>query len=185
MESGQHQPSPVAVFEMTCPALSHSQALRVIGQRLHGAGDHSFKLTRENDDYAVQIDPDSLAVNRSIGKIDSVSVSRHSNGDYARAGLLVFKFTPAEILSYDEEAKLRRKRPGALPDFGDLSVVLRVLGDYLDRNSAANFVILRSKHTFKVCVGGQQPLFSLQNLYDLGMIMHLRSSNPHSPKSTL
>jgi hypothetical protein len=51
-----------------------------------------------------------------------------------------------------------------------------VLGDYLDRHSGADFGILWSQHSVEVRYAGQARIFTVQNLYDLGMIMYLKSS---------
>ena len=45
---------------MARDAFSHSQSLRVIGQRLHGAGIHAFELDKKGDEYIVRIDAGSV-----------------------------------------------------------------------------------------------------------------------------
>jgi hypothetical protein len=41
---------------MTREALTHSQSLRVIGQRLRGIHVHAFELSKKGDEYVVRID---------------------------------------------------------------------------------------------------------------------------------
>jgi len=162
---------------MAIEALSHSQSLRVIGQRLHGTGINAFELNKKGDEYIVRIDPNSVVGKLSTGKIVPDGISQNNFGDYAGAVPLSFKFTRAEILWYDDAERLKRIKPSALPDIGHLSVVLRVLGDYLDRDAADDFAILWSKYSVKVCYGDKEQIFTGQNLYDLGILMYLRSSN--------
>jgi len=169
---------------MALEGLSHSQSLRVIGQRLHGTGINAFELNKKGDEYIVRIDPSSVVGKLSTGKIVPDGISQNIFGDYARAVPLSLKFTTAEILWYDDEERLRRIKPSALPDIGHLSVVLRVLGDYLDRNAADDFAILWSKYSVKVWYGDKEQIFTAQSLYDLGIVMYLRSSN-HVPAKRL
>jgi len=169
---------------MACEALSHSQSLRVIGQRLHGTGINAFELNKKGDEYIVRIDPNAVVGKLSTGTIVPDSISQNIFGDYARAVPLSLKFTTAKIPWYDGEERLRRIKPNALPDIGHLSVVLRVLGDYLDRDAADDFAILWSKYSVKVCYGDKEQIFTAQNLYDLGIMMYLRRSN-HAPAKGL
>jgi hypothetical protein len=163
-------------------ALSHSQSLRVIGQRLHSTGINAFELNKKGDEYVVRIDANSVVRRLPTVKIAPDVISRNIVGDYPSAAPPYFKFTTAELVWYDKKEKLRRIKASALPDIDNLSVVLRVLGDYLDRNSADDFAILWSKYSVKVCHGGKEQIFTAQNLYDLGILMYLRHSNHVSGK---
>jgi hypothetical protein len=165
---------------MARKALSHSKSLRVIGQRLYETGVSAFELSKKGDEYNVRIDPSSVVGKLSTGKIVRDSIRQNIFGDYARAVPLSFKFTRAEILWSDDAERLKRIKPSALPDIGHLSVVLRVLGDYLDRNAADDFAILWSTYSVKVCHGDKEQTLTAQDLYDLGIVMYLRSSN-HTP----
>lgn len=163
---------------MAREALTHSQSLRVIGQRLHGLHVHAFELSKKGDEYVVRLAPSPAAGKAATAKIASDGVSRNHFDDHPGEVPLSFTFTPAELLCYDEAEGLTRIKPRALPKIGHLSVALRVLGGYLDRRAADQFTICWSTDSVKVCYGDEkQILFSAQNLYDLGIVMCLRSSN--------
>lgn len=168
---------------MVHTSLSHSQSLRVIGQRLQGSGVTAFEVTREAGEYLVNIHPDSFVDKRSRRKIPGLATSGTITGDYARAASLSIKFTAGEILTDNAAAKSKRVKPHALPDIAHLSVILRVLGDYLDRNAVENFAVLWSGHSAKVRWRGYEQSFTPQNLYDLGILMHLRSTRYAAAKS--
>jgi len=64
-----------------------------------------------------------------------------------------------------------------MPDARNLSLVLRVVGDYLDRKGIGDFAILWSTDSVKVSYGKKVESFTIQDLYDLGVRMYLRRSN--------
>ncbi len=167
---------------MAREVLSRSQSLRVIGQRLQGVGIHAFELSKKGDEYIVRIDADSVVGRLPAGDLTSDGISRNIVGDYPGAAPPDLKFTAAELVRYDKEERLSRIKPSALPDIDHLSVVLRVLGDYLDRNSADDFAISLSKYSTKICYDGKEQIFTAQNLYDLGILMYLRHSKNASGK---
>jgi hypothetical protein len=156
--------------------LTYSQALRVVGQRLVGISFLAFELSKRRDEYVARLDPCAAARTASIGKIASGGSGPNIFGDRPGEVPLSFRFTPAELRCYNDAQGLRRTKPGALPNINHLSVALRVLGGYLDRNTAADFSIFWSKGSVKVCYVDKQQLFTAQNLYDLGIVMYLRRS---------
>lgn len=149
-------PLPSSSTSMVQSTLSHSQALRVVGQRLH-ADVTAFEISKNDENYVVHVraEPDVAANSAS----------------------LVVRFTPVDIFMDDAVRKLRRVRPSGLSDLTHLSDGLRVLGDYLDRNDAVNFTILWSGYSAKVSSAGKEQCFTPQNLYDLGILMQLKSSS--------
>ena len=157
--------------------LSHSQCLRVIGQRLHATAINAFELNKNGDEYTVQIDPNSVVEKLPGGKIVAHGLRQNALNGRAGAVPISFKFTTAEIVWHDDQQKLRRIKPSALPDIGHLSVALRVLGDYLDRNAAGDFTIVWSNYSVKVCHGDKEQVFTAQNFFDLGAAMSLRTSH--------
>ena len=164
---------------MARETLSYSQSLRVIGQRLHGAGINSFELNKSGDEYIVRLDPGAFVRNVSREKRLSKCISEKILSDSLRAVPITFKFTISELLYSDDEEGLRRRKTG-MPDINNLSLVLRVLGDYLDRKAAGDFAISWSMDSVKVCYGQQEQRFTAHNLYDFGIVMYLKRSN-HGP----
>ena len=64
-----------------------------------------------------------------------------------------------------------------MPDTKNLSLGLRVLGDYLDGKEARDFAVSWSTHLVTVSYDHKQESFTLENLYDCGVNMYLRRSN--------
>jgi hypothetical protein len=149
---------------------------------LHGAVVNGFELEKKGDEYIVQMDSNSVVGKLSTGKIAPDGLGHNIPGNCARAVPLSFRFTTAETLRYDDEQRPKRTKPSALPDIRHLSVLLRVLGDYLDRKAADDFTISWSKYSVTVCYGDNEQIFTAQNLYDLGIVMYLKSSNDISVK---
>jgi len=58
-----------------------------------------------------------------------------------------------------------------LSDRRDLSFVLRVLGDYLDRKIPGQFTISWSKNSIMISYDQIQESFTPENLYDFGIHM--------------
>ena len=75
-----------------------------------------------------------------------------------------------------------RKGSNTAPAAGNLSMPLRVVGDYLDRQKARTFSISWSIYSvtarYETIDGDQnEESFTLQNLYDRGVQMYFRRSN--------
>ncbi len=85
-------------------------------------------------------------------------------------------FSDVEIFIADTERQSKR-RPNSPKDVRDLSFVLRVLGNYLDRQSAREFTISWSMDAIKVRYDQKEESFTFQNLYDLGIHMYLKRSS--------
>ena len=164
---------------MARETLSYSQSLRVIGQRLHGAGINSFELNKSRDEYIVRLDPGSFVPKVSRETRLSKCISEKILSDSLRAVPTTLKFTISEILCSDDEEGLRRRKTG-MPDINNLSLVLRVLGDYLDRKAAGDFAISGSMDSVNVRYDQQEQRFTAHNLYDLAIVMYLKRSN-YSP----
>ena len=154
---------------MAREAISHSQALRVIGQRLHNAGGTAFELNKSDDHYLARISFDAL-----VAPHGSRAIPHKSLGNCAGEMPVALKFTPVEILWSDDAQRQGRVRPGALADMTHLSVVLRVLGAYLDRKAAEEFTIAWSNDSVRVSFGNSTQNFSRHNIYDLAMVMYLQ-----------
>lgn len=162
-------------------SLSHSQALRVIGQRLANLGINVFELKKTGDLYAVHVDPSSDA-----GQLPNGRIATHHIGQTIHPGCrtefpVILEFTPAELRWGDDQNRLQRIRPAAFPVVGNLSLMLRVLGDFIDRKAPDEFTISWSRHSVKVRDGNVEHSFSAHNIYDLGIVMYLKRSG-HRPE---
>ena len=78
--------------------------------------------------------------------------------------------------------QFKRRDPNAMPDARNLSLTLRVLGDYLDRRVAGDFAISWSTNSVRASYGQKVESFTLENLYDLGVRMYLKRSSRISVK---
>jgi len=164
---------------MARETLSYSQSLRVIGQRLHGAGINSFELNKRGDEYILRVDLGAFVRKISREKRSSKCISEKILSDFPRAVPISLNFTTSELFWLDDDEGLRRVKTG-MPDIHNLSLVLRVLGDYLDRKAAGDFAISWSMDSVKVRHGQQEQRFTAHNIYDFGIVMYLKRSN-HGP----
>jgi len=163
---------------MTAEALSNAQSLRVIGQQLAGLGINSFQLDKRGDEYIVRRDRSESTGNaRKKTFLKSVFKNTPRAPDSARQIPIPLCFSTSQIIWSDTENQLRRGQPTAMPDVHDLSTLLRVLGDYLDRKAADDFTILCDMVLLTVSYGQKNESFRIDNLYDLGVRMYLRRSN--------
>jgi hypothetical protein len=159
---------------MTVEPLSNSQSLRVIGQQLAGLGINAFELDKRGDEYFVRMDRGESA-GKSPEKTfpKSIFEKTPSAPDTAREIL----FSTSQIIWSDTENRLRRGQTNAMPDANDLSTLLRVLGDYLDRKAASDFAISCDMGVVTVSYDQRKESFRIENLYDLGVHMYLRRTN--------
>jgi hypothetical protein len=153
--------------------LSNAQSLRVIGQNLNALSLESFELAKLGENYVVhtadfgrQQQPQGLLA-RITGKFIG---RREPETRYP------LSFTSSEILLIDIQRSLQRTS-GSVVDRRDLSFVLRVLGDYLDRKSARQFTIHWSRDSVKLTYDEREEIFSSENLYDYGIRMYLRRAH--------
>ena len=89
----------------------------------------------------------------------------------------LYSLTDRAILWLDVEKRLKRSEPNAMPDTRNLSLTLRVVGDYLDRKAVGDFAVLWSTDSVKVSYGKKVESFTREELYDLGVRMYLRRSS--------
>ena len=158
---------------------SYSQSLRVIGQALETLRINAFALEKKGDKYIVRDwEPSFLksVADKVWGTRDSdqVSFPTQKSGD-----LLIYTNSDAERL--ETQGRSRRGSKGN-PDTYMISSGLRLVGDYLDKNRAVTFDIWWSIESvrvrFEAAAGGpKETSFTVQDLQDLAMGMHLRRSN--------
>jgi hypothetical protein len=165
---------PKVIFKMGEPLL-HARALRVIGQDLDELGVDCFQLAKSGDDYIVwpeRTESTRRSVEKGFFSKIIQKILGETNSDRELPNRLYF--TPTEIVSADAQRRLKRKISDSPSDRRDLSFVLRVLGNYLDRQRAADFAIRWSKYSAMVSYGQNEEYFTVQNLYDLGISMYLK-----------
>jgi hypothetical protein len=163
---------------MAAITLSHSQALRVIGQNLVSINCGSFDLITAGDDYVVTPHASEAKVTVPSKKafLDQLLGNRFRRGKADRRASTRLFFSRSEISIANLEGQAKR-RIGSPTDVRDLSFVLRVLGDYLDKKSASEFSILWSPHLIMVQHNEKEELFTRENVYDFGIRMYLKRSN--------
>ncbi len=145
---------------MNSEPLSNAQSLRVIGQHLHSIGVGTFKLERRGDHYVV------------------VTNNRESTG--------CLDFTGTDICSANNQARLRRSKPGSGVWTHNLSSRMRVLGNYFDRKGVKEFALSWFPDFVEFQSNHEKQRFSVhQNLYDLGVCMFMNRSAPTSAASSV
>ncbi len=159
-------------------SLSHAQSLRVVGQDLDALGVDFFELAKWDDDYIVW--PGHAEFTRKLsakrGFLSKITQKILGHEYSAREIPNRLYFTPADIIWADTQRRLKRKISGSPSDLRDLSFVLRVLGDYLDRQKAGQFTISWSQDSIMISYDQKQESFTAENLYDFGIGMYLRRS---------
>jgi len=163
---------------MAAVTLSYAQALRVIGQNLIPLGIDSFELAKWGDDYIVW-EHGGFARDLSAKQTFFEKITRKIVGhaDSEREILNRIYFSNVEIFNSDMEQQSKRRSSDSPSDLRDLSFVLRVLGDYLDRKAAREFTISWSMDSIRVRYDRKEESFTLQNLYDFGINMYLKRSS--------
>lgn len=155
---------------------SFAQSLRVIGQDLEGLGVKAFELGKVADDYVVDMDchgPERKLRDKSL--LTRITKKIHGVNDPPVPNPL--RFTTEQIVWADIERGSHRGQSGGVPDAGKLSLVLRVLGNFLDEREASEFTICWSSDGARVSYDRKVESFTNDNLYDLGVRMYLRRSN--------
>ncbi|MGE5304709.1 MAG: hypothetical protein ACM3TN_15475 [Alphaproteobacteria bacterium] len=164
---------------MTPAILSYSQSLRVIGQALEVLRIDTFTLEKTGEKYIVgDWEPSFL---RSIA--EKVWGARDSDEILLSPGKLS---EPLIYTSSDtnrlEALGLSKRRSVSGETSHNLSLSLRVVGDYLDRHRAVAFDISWAKHSVTVkyrtlADRHEETNFTVQDLVDLGVSMYLRRSS--------
>ena len=164
---------------MTPATLSHSQSLRVIGQALEVLRIDSFTLENAGDKYIIR--------NWEPSFLESITEKVWGPGDSDK--ILLNLRGPTEPLIYRSSDTTRLEALGQSRRGSDsgqerhnLSLALRVVGDYLDRHRAVAFDISWVRHSVTVkyqspADGYKEANFTVQNLHDLGVGMYLRRSS--------
>jgi len=159
--------------------LSHSQSLRVIGQTLEVLRINTFTLEKMGEKYVVR--------NWEPSFLRSITEKVWGPGDSDK--MLLSPQGPTESLIYTSSDTNRlealgqsRRSSDSVQEGHNLSLALRVVGDYLDRHRAVAFDISWARHSVTVkyqspADGNKEANFTVQNLNDLGVGMYLRRSS--------
>jgi hypothetical protein len=162
--------------------LSNAQFLRVIGQDPDALGADFFELAKWSDDYIVWLEHSEFASKLSSEKgfLSKITQKILGQDDSDTEIPNRINFTPSDIIWADTQRQLKRKKSGSPSDLRDLSFVLRVLGDYLDRQKASQFTISYWPNSIMISYDQKQERFTSENLYDFGIHMYLRRSTRDS-----
>jgi hypothetical protein len=107
---------------------AYNRDLRAIGQALEARGISTFELKPRQGQYVVSGKPD---------KAESLiaALRQLRNNNWRRSEQTV-TFTPQDINQLERKGKARRAAAGQLPDFYNVSNILRTIGSYLDGKGA-------------------------------------------------
>jgi hypothetical protein len=171
---------------------SYAQSLRVVGQALQALQIDSFRLEKTDTEYIVRMEH-TLSAGKLVWEtnfIKTIAEKIWGPGEFEEklntavtTGSLAY--TSADIERLDNEGQSSRRGQDSMPDTRNMSLPLRVLGDYLDHKGARDFAISWSADLVKVQYMTihhdlKEENFTPQNLYDRGVHMYLRRSK-HSP----
>lgn len=155
--------------------LSYAQSLRVIGQDLAKFRLNSFALEKSGHEYAVRIEQTALLekLSQPKGFLKTIVEKFRSSDNSLNESPKLLRFTNAEILWSDTQRRAKRCEPHGMPTH-NLSVILRALGNYLDKKRAGDFAIWWSTYAAKVKYDHNEEYFTTDNLHDLGVNMYLK-----------
>lgn len=154
-------------------SLSYAQSLRVVGQDLDALGVHSFDLAKWGADYIVWPKRAEPAKPGVLSKITHMILGDDESDREVPNRLY---FASSKIAGADAQRRSNR-RLDSPSDRRDMSFVLRVLGDYLDRKNVDHFTIAWDMDSTVITYDQKQETFTSENLYDFGIRMYLRRSN--------
>jgi hypothetical protein len=161
----------------------NAQSLRVIGQELVTLGVDAFNLAKRDNHYTVWIEDTKFKKSVTEDRrLAARIIRRFLRDDLPAASLVpeVMHFGSQQILWKDVERQLQRSGVQETADLNEMSLLMRALGDFLDRNGADNFNLFWSKNSARVVFGEREEKFNLLNLYNMGTRMYLKRSNRRS-----
>jgi hypothetical protein len=107
---------------------AYNRELRALGQALEACGISNFELKARLGQYVVSGKPEKPA--------SLMEALRQLRNNKWRRGERTIPFTPQDISELEIKGKNRRRVAGRLPDFYNVSTILRTVGAYLDRKNA-------------------------------------------------
>ena len=161
---------------MPSETLSYAQSLRVIGQDLDALGVRIFNLGKRGDEYTVWAEEEASAMASTENKnfLKKIAQQFIAPTNSNAAGINPIRFVTGDILRADTERRLNRNDSESTLDLIHLSVLMRVLGDYLDKKAADDFSIFWFRNSVKVVYSNKEESFRFDNLYDISVHMYLR-----------
>jgi hypothetical protein len=157
----------------------HAQSLRAIGQALECLRINTFALQKKDERYIVRNWEPSFLKNITLKVWGRVGSDQLTFTAQESRGTLVYSSSDTKRLK-----AYGRSRRGSKDnqDTYNVSLGLRLVGDYLDRKGAVTFSILWSIESVKVRYEApagslKETSFTMQNLRDLGAGMYLRRSS--------
>jgi hypothetical protein len=107
---------------------AYNRELRAVGQALEARGISNFELKARPGQYVVSGKPEKPA-----SLMEALRQLRNNNWQH---GERTITFTPQDINELEIKGKTRRRVAGRLPDFYNVSNILRTVGAYLDGKNA-------------------------------------------------
>jgi hypothetical protein len=107
---------------------SYNQELRVIGQALESEGISTFELRTDSERYRVSGAPEK---SKSV-----MALLRQWRNGKRRNEPRTMTYTTQDIFLLEQKGRAQRATAGQLPDFYNVSNVLRTVGTYLDAKNA-------------------------------------------------
>jgi hypothetical protein len=160
---------------------SYAQSLRAIGQALERLRIDTFALQKKDERYIVRNWEPSFLKNITLKVWGTVGSDQLPFTAQESKDTLVYSSSDTKRLK--AHGRSRRGSKDNQKTY-NVSLGLRLVGDYLDKKRAVAFGIWWSIESVRVRyetpVGGsQETIFTVQNLQDLGVGMYLRRSSRH------
>jgi hypothetical protein len=154
---------------------AYKHDLRAVGQALEARGISSFDLKSRLGQYVISGTPD-----RPSSLAEALRFLHHNNW---RLGERTLTFTLQDIKALETRGKSRRKKSGLLPDFYDVSNILRTVGAYVDQKNAQLVEIQKRPLTLTLLYQrhGNVPEMedrTLVSFYDAFMELHRKRARP-------
>jgi hypothetical protein len=156
---------------MTVVNLLCSESLRVIGQDLTALSINDFKLGKRGTEYTLAVE--GRLSDRALTDVKTWILDR---SQFSSESPNTIQFSTSNVLWAYVARAMNRKTSNGLTDLNQLSLLLRGLGDFLDKKQSEDFLIFWSRNTVKVVYNRREENFTLVNLYDLGTSMYLKRS---------
>ena len=163
--------------------LSYAKSLRVLGQALDGVHIDSFELHQKDAEYIVRTDAaKKLSWDERLLKGIAERLCGRLDDFNQRVWKLKQAMTNSDVGQLDAKGRFKRSTSRKLSSAGNISLPLRVIGDFLDEKRAVTFSIWwlpRSVTVQYEAANGdhEREDFTAANLYDRDVKMYLRRSD--------
>ena len=153
----------------------YNHELRAIGQALEAQGISTFELKAQVGCYVVSGAPE---------KPESLAAAlRHWRSNSWQRGPRTVTYTEQDITTLEKKGQARRAANGQLPDFYNVSNILRTVGVYLDLKNARLLEIQKRPLTLTLMyqTTGGHPFVAdrtIASFYNMFTELHGRRSRP-------